>query len=336
MKVTVIMSNPGFYDITMEELENAWKVLDNIPDLEVTYNKFDSESPYSDILNSISSDTEAVLGLFILDNVINKEFLDTHPKLKYISTLAHGFGTFDKELTQKRNIVMTNTIYGDITIAQYAFALLLDICHNVGRHSHYIKDEYLHDTSDDRSFQKVFSKQIELYNKTFGIWGLGNIGYCAAKIARGFGMNVIAYSRHKKTDPKYDFIKQVSLDELLEQSDVISLHTPLTKYTENMVNKETISKMKDGVILINTARGKLIVEEDLVEALNSGKIFAAGLDVLREEPMTEHIPLLDCPNSTITGHIAWYPKESRFRAIKLAIDNFKNYLDGNPTSVINK
>lgn len=334
MKVIVLMSKPE--GLTKKDIFYAWHELDKIDNnLKIKYVMLDKSSTYEDRLNAIDDDAEAVLGLFIKDNVINKSFLDEHPNLRYISTLAHGFGSFNLQLTKERHLTLTNTIYGDSTIAEYAFALLMDICHDVEIHSNYIKNEYLEDKSPDKKYEHLFSPQIELYGKTFGVWGLGNIGYCAAKMAHGFGMNVISYSRTKKTGHKYDFIKQVSLDEFLTKSDVISIHTPLTESTKDMVNKDTISKMKDGVIIINTARGKLIVEEDLVEALNSGKIYAAGLDVLRDEPLIERTPLLDCKNAKITGHIAWCTRESRFRAIKIAINNFKAYLDGCPTSVIN-
>lgn len=334
MKVIVLMSTPE--NLTLDDVHDTWHDLDNLNhDLQIKYVLLDKQATYEDRLKAIDNDAEAVLGLFIRDNVITRKFLDEHPKLKYLSTLAHGFGKFDYDATKERNVTLTNTIYGDSTIAEYGFALLLDICHDIEIHSNYIKNEYLTDTSSDKKYTKIFSRQIELYGKTMGIWGLGNIGYCTAKIAHGFGMNVVSYSRHKKSGSKYDFIEQVSLDELLQRSDVISLNTPLTEHTENMVNKEVIAKMKDGVILINTARGKLIIEEDLVEALNSGKIYAAGLDVLRDEPLLERVPILDCPNAKITGHIAWCTRESRFRAIKMAIDNFNSYLNGNPVSVIN-
>ena len=180
------------------------------------------------------------------------------------------------------------------------------------------------------------SDQIELNGMTFGIIGLGKIGYHAALIAKGFGMNVISFNRHLKTGAEYDFIEQVSLDEVLSRSDVISLHTPLTDATKNIINKESIAKMKDGVILINTSRGGLINEDDLVNALNSGKIYAAGLDVISEEPPRHDLEILHCENATITDHIAYLPKTSRLRSVSVAISNFKAYLDGCPTSVINK
>ena len=165
--------------------------------------------------------------------------------------------------------------------------------------------------------------------------GLGAIGFAFAKMAQGFGMHVLAYGRHKKEGAAYDFIEQVSLDELLARSDFISLHTPHTPATERMINQDTLAKMKDGVILINTARGALIDEQVLADALASGKVLAAGLDVLTDEPPVCGSPLLTAPNTVITGHIAWLTRESRIRAIDMAIDNFRCYLEGHPVSIIN-
>ena len=157
-----------------------------------------------------------------------------------------------------------------------------------------------------------------------------------AKMAQGFGMRVISYSRHKKTDPKYDFIEQVDFDTLLAESDVISIHAPLTPSTEDTFDADAFAKMRDGTILINTARGGLIVEEALVDALQSGKVYGAGLDVIRDEPPKGDNPLLHQDNAAITAHIAWLTRASRLRAIDIAIDNFKAYLRGEPVSVINK
>ena len=178
----------------------------------------------------------------------------------------------------------------------------------------------------------MFSKKYMIGGSLIG---LGAIGFAFAKMAQGFGMHVLAYSRHKKEGAAYDFIEQVSLDELLARSDFISLHTPHTPATEHMIDQNTIARMKDGVILINTARGALIDEQALADALASGKVLAAGLDVLTDEPPVHGSPLLTAPNTVITGHIAWLTRESRIRAIDMAIDNFRCYLEGHPVSIIN-
>ena len=151
----------------------------------------------------------------------------------------------------------------------------------------------------------------------------------------GFGMKVIANSRHKKTGPQYDGIEQVSMEEIFERSDVISIHCPHTKETENLLNREAFAKMKDGVIIINTARGSIIDEEALLEALESRKVYMAGLDVVANEPPQYQIPLMQSPYTFITSHIAWQPKAARLRAVDLAVKNFRSYLEGMPTSVIN-
>lgn len=278
-------------------------------------------------------DMDAVLGVWITDGLINEEFLSRHPKLKYIATLAHGFGKIDMEAVHRHGVTITNTIYGDVTIAQFAMGLLLDICHNVTIHSDYYKKDKWNGKEEGKM---ILHPQIELYEKTIGIVGLGNIGYMVAKMAQGFGMNVISYSRTKKEDSKYDFIEQVSFDELLERSDVISINCPHNPQTKNLINKETIEKMKDGVIFINTARGEIVDEEALYDGLQSGKIYAAGLDVVVGEPISEPCKLMECENTKITEHIAWLPVESRMRSVRLCCENFHNWATGHPTSVVSE
>ena len=200
---------------------------------------------------------------------------------------------------------------------------------------------WVKENASDENIAKTVEKQkkhyagCEIMGKKLGVIGLGAIGFAFAKMAQGFGMHVLAYSRHKKEGAAYDFIEQVSLDELLARSDFISLHTPHTPATEHMIDQNTIARMKDGVILINTARGALIDEQALADALASGKVLAAGLDVLTDEPPVHGSPLLTAPNTVITGHIAWLTRESRIRAIDMAIDNFRCYLEGHPVSIIN-
>ena len=335
MKVQVLVSKPKSLDITLNEMMEKWHMLELIPGLECHFYTYDKSLTSEEISNIIDSDTEAVIGVYLRKDLITEDLFIKHPKLKYMAGMAHGYEEFDVELTHKYGVTITNTAYGASTIAEFAFALLLDICHKVELHSSYVKT---HDWVNDPSPRYMFglSDQIELNGMTFGIIGLGKIGYHAALIAKGFGMNVISFNSHLKTGAEYDFIEQVSLDEVLSRSDVISLHTPLTDATKNIINKESIAKMKDGVILINTSRGGLINEDDLVNALNSGKIYAAGLDVISEEPPRHDLGILHCENATITDHIAYLPKTSRLRSVSVAISNFKAYLDGCPTSVINK
>ena len=268
--------------------------------------------------------------------MINEKLFEAHPNLKYIATLGHGFEDFDVEMTRRRGVTITNTIYGDVTIAQYAMALLMNICHNVTVQSDYTKTGYWKEkeTNPQASYNQLFVPQIELYQKTMGIIGLGAIGLWTARMAKGFGMKVIANSRHKKTGPQYDGIEQVSMEEIFERSDAISIHCPHTKETENLLNREAFAKMKDGVIIINTARGIIIDEEALLEALESRKVYMAGLVVANEPPQYQ-IPLMQSPYPFITSHIAWQPKAARLRAVDLAVKNFRSYLEGMPTSVIN-
>ena len=286
-------------------------------------------------LHTYIGDADAAFGLWIGPDNMNEAFLSQHPNLKYVATLGHGWEKFDTEMTRKRGISISNTIYGSQTIAEYAFALLMDVCHHIGTHDTRIKTIDWSVPENHNEFCKSITRQIELYDKTIGVIGLGAIGFAFAKMAQGFGMHVLAYGRHKKEGAAYDFIEQVSLDELLARSDFISLHTPHTPATERMINQDTLAKMKDGVILINTARGALIDEQALADALASGKVLAAGLDVLTNEPPVCGSPLLTAPNTVITGHIAWLTRESRIRAIDMAIDNFRCYLEGHPVSIIN-
>ena len=201
---------------------------------------------------------DAALGIWVHKGVINEKLLEAHPNLKYIATLGHGFEDFDVEMTRRRGVTITNTIYGDVTIAQYAMALLMNICHNVTVQSDYTKTGYWKEkeTNPQASYNQLFVPQIELYQKTMGIIGLGAIGLWTARMAKGFGMKVIANSRHKKTGPQYDGIEQVSMEEIFERSDVISIHCPHTKETENLLNREAFAKMKDGVIIIKHRTGK--------------------------------------------------------------------------------
>lgn len=334
MKVVVIQEPLLQPDLTPEELTLRWNEIGSVAGVD-EYKIYTPKSyPTPEEYYEMIGDADAVLGLWVSEYTVNEELLISHPNLKYIATLGHGFGEFDREYVNAHGITVTNTIYGAQTIAEFAWALLMEVCHRVQLHSDFIKNTDWTVASNRDDYTRAFTPQIELYGLTCGIIGLGSIGFAFAKMAQGFGMKVIAYSRHKKTGPEYDFIEQVSFDELLSRSDVISIHSPLTSESADMINKETISKMKDGVILINTARGGIIVEDDLYEALKSGKIFGAGLDVMREEPATGDNPLFHLNNTAITGHIAWLTKVSKLRTCDVAIENLKNYLEGHPTSVI--
>lgn len=338
-KVVVFQGDPGTIDLTREEMVEEWKrVLDRIPQIG-EYRIVDPEKKrmtFEDYSMKIG-DADAALGIWIHGGVIKEELFQAHPKLKYIATLGHGFEEFDVAMTRRYGVTITNTVYGDVTIAQYAMALLMNICHNVTLQSDYTKMTYWERKAKDSTavYNKLLVPQIELYQKTMGIIGLGAIGRWTARMAQGFGMKVIANSRHVKTGPEYEGIEQVSMEELLKRSDVISIHCPHTKETEHLLNREAFSKMKDGMILINTARGAIIDEEALLEALESRKVYMAGLDVVDHEPPVEQIPLMRSPYTFITSHIAWQPRAARLRAVDMAGQNYRFYLEGAPRSVIN-
>lgn len=176
---------------------------------------------------------------------------------------------------------------------------------------------------------------VELDGKTMGIIGFGRIGQRTAKIAQALGMNILAFSNNRRSEFETETCKYADLEELLEKSDVISLHCPLFPETKGIINKDTINKMKDGVMIINTSRGQLIVEEDLRDALNAGKVAGAACDVVSSEPIKLDNPLLSAKNIIITPHIAWAPKESRQRLMNIAVDNLKAFISGNPINIVN-
>lgn len=334
MKACIITGHPAWPDGLNETTRQMWETyLAKMPQID-SYEIYNVYGRNPKNLEELIGDADVCVGHFIGPN-INETFLSAHPHLKYISTLSMGYGEFDREAARAHGVTLTNTLYGAQTIAQYSMALLMDICHNISYNASLIRGKSF-DTP--AAFQENViaktSRQIELYGKTMGIIGIGNVGLWVAKMASGFGMKVIGTSRRHKEGPGYECIEQVSLDELLARSDVISLNCSENASSHGMINRETISKMKDGVILINDARGGLIVEEDLIDALNSGKVYAAGLDATAYDNGHHATPLMDCDNARITAHIAWFPMEARLRDIEIAALNLKNYLEGHPTSVI--
>ena len=234
---------------------------------------------------------------------------------------------------KEKGIVVSNIpAYGTDCVGQFAIALLLEICHRIGHHDKAVK-EGRWEKAPDWCFWDY--PLIELAGKTLGIIGFGRIGQKTGTIAKAMGMNVLAYDSHPN-DKGRAIAEYVELDEIFAKSDVISLHCPLFPSTEGIINKDTIAKMKDGVKIINTSRGPLIVEQDLRQALDSGKVSGAAVDVVSEEPIREDNPLLGAKNSIITPHIAWAPRESRQRLMDIAVDNLKHFVDGAPQNVVNK
>ena len=253
--------------------------------------------------------------------VISAEVMANCPNLRYIGVLATGYNVVDIAEAKKRGIVVTNVpAYSTPTVAQFTMALLLEIALHVGHHSRVVHEGKW---SACRDFAFWDYPLMELQGKTFGIVGYGSIGKEVARVAQAFGMKVLAYSRHGAEE------FHTELDELYAKSDIVSLHCPLTAENTGMINKGTIAKMKDGVIILNTARGGLINEADLRDALVSGKVYAAASDVTTREPINADSPLLGLDNMIITPHIAWAATEARQRLLSVAIDNVRQYLAGN-------
>ena len=262
---------------------------------------------------------------------ITKEVLDKCPTLKYIGVLATGYNIVDIKAANDKGIVVTNIpTYGTEAVGQSAIALLLEICNRVGHHDRAVKEGRWTNNIDWTFWDYPL---IELSGKTMGIIGFGRIGQATGRIAVALGMNVIANDQYESENGK-EIGEYVSLDELFAKSDVISLHCPLQDDTQGIINKSNISKMKNGVIIINNSRGPLIVDSDLVDALNTGKVYAAGLDVVSKEPITADNPLLKAKNCIITPHIAWAARETRNRLLGIAINNLKSYITGNPVNIV--
>ena len=264
---------------------------------------------------------------------LDEHVISTAPNLKYIGVTATGYNVIDTEAATKANIPVTNIpTYGTDAVAQFTFALLLEITSHVGLHNQLVHDGRWSSNPDFTFWAKPL---MELQGKTLGLIGFGSIAKKVAEIGHAFSMNIIFYNHRPKTDlPNY--VKQVSLEELYQQSDIISLHVPQTPETTEMINQKAISQMKDGVILINTARGGLISEKDVADALNDGKIAAAGVDVVQKEPIPTDSPLLSAKNCYITPHIAWAPRETRNRLLGIVVDNLQAFLNGEKLNVVNQ
>lgn len=263
---------------------------------------------------------------------LTAETFDRCPTIRFVGVLATGYNVVDVAAARRHGIPVSNIpAYGTEAVAQAAMALLLEICNQVGRHSRAVH-EGRWNTCPDFCFWET--PLMELAGKTLGIVGFGRIGQAMGRLGRAFGMEVLA-TGSRPTEAGRALARYVTLDELLAKSDVISLHCPLFPETERMINRASLAKMKDGVILLNTGRGQLICEEALAEALRSGKVRAAGLDVLSQEPPAADNPLLTAPNCFITPHIAWAPKETRQRLMDIAAGNLRAFLAGSPIHVVN-
>ena len=263
---------------------------------------------------------------------LTREVLEACPNIRFITVLATGYNVVDTACARERGIPVSNVpAYGTAAVGQFAIALLLEICSHVAHHS-----EAVHagcwESAPDWTFWDY--PLIELAGKTMGIVGFGRIGQTTGRIAKALGMNVLA-AGSRETEAGREIARYVDRSELFASSDVICLHCPLFPETAGMINRDTIAQMKDGVILINNSRGGLVVEQDLADALNSGKVLAAGLDVVSTEPIRADNPLLKAKNCFITPHISWAPKEARQRILDCTADNLRAFLDGKPIHVVN-
>lgn len=307
---------------TLNPGDLSWEGFSALGDLKV-YDRTEAK----DILSRIG-DADIVI---TNKTPLSKETIEKAPAIRYIGVLATGYNVVDVLAAKEKGIPVCNIpTYGTDAVAQFAFAMLLEITNHVAHHSDEVKKGRW-TASPDFCFWDT--PLMELLGKTIGIIGFGRIGQATGRIARAFGMEVLAYDSYQVPNADATY---VTLDELYAKSDVIALHCPLFPETEGIINKESIAKMKDGVIILNNSRGPLIVEQDLADALNSGKVYAAGLDVVSSEPIKGDNPLLKAKNCIITPHISWAPKESRTRLMGIAVDNLKGFLEGKPVHVVNQ
>lgn len=318
MKIVILDGytlNPG--DLSWDSLKEVGEVIiyDRTPEERIVERIADAEIVYTN------------------KTPLTEEVFDACPSIKWVGVLATGYNVVNVKAAREKGIPVCNVpTYGTTAVAQMVFALLLELCHHVGEHS---KSVYDGQWTKSKDFCFWNYPLIELAGKTMGIIGLGKIGKATAKIAQAFGMNVLAYDKDEVFGLESDRLEYVELGDLLTRSDVISLHCPLFDSTRGMINRQTIEQMKDGVFIINTSRGPLIVEEDLKAALDSGKVGGAACDVVSSEPIDSKNVLLTAKNMIITPHIAWAPLESRKRLMEIAVNNLKEYLNGKVTNAVN-
>ena len=320
MKIVILdgyTENPG--DLSWEELEKLGEL--------TVYDR----SPYDDaeIIRRIG-DAEIVL---TNKTPIGRAVLDACPNLRFIAVLATGFNVIDIDYAREKGIPVSNVPnYGGYSVSQFSIALMLECCLHIGHH-----DRTVHEGKWENNPDWCYwdYPMVELAGKTIGIIGFGRIGQATGKIAAALGMRVLAHSLHE-SDEGRRIGTYVDLDTLLRESDVISLHCPLTKDNAELINRQTIAKMKDGALLVNNARGQLLNEQDVADALNSGKLAGAALDVVSAEPVHADNPLLSAKNCILTPHISWAPLESRQRIMDITAANIQAFLNGAPQNVVNK
>ena len=320
MKIVVLdgyTENPG---------DLSWAGLEALGEVTVYDRTSYTESP---LIAERIGDAEIVV---MNKTPISKETIDRCPNLRLIAVLATGYNVVDCRYAREKGIPVCNVpTYGTASVSQFSIALLLELCHRIGHH-----DRAVHagrwQAAPDWCFWDY--PLIELAGKTIGIIGFGRIGQAEGRVAKALGMRVLAHDIHP-TDAGREIAEYVSLDTLYAQADVISLHCNLTPENTGLICKESIEKMKDGVLIVNNARGPLVDEADLAAALNSGKVAGAALDVVSTEPIRADNPLLHAKNCILTPHISWAPKESRQRIMDCTVENAKAFLNGAAVNVVN-
>ncbi len=316
MKIVVLdgkILNPG---------DLSWQALEALGSLTV----FDDTIYDEDAIIARIADAEIV---YTNKTPITEHILQACEQVRFIGILATGYNIVDVEAAKRRRIPVCNVpCYGTQAVAQHTIALLLEICCHVGQHADAVRQGRWHEANTWCFWD---SPLTELCGMTLGIIGFGRIGQAVGRIAEALGMRVIVNSRSQNVKGA----EYVRLDELLARADIISLHCPLLEETRGIICCESIEKMKDGVILLNTSRGPLVCEQDLADALKSGKIRAAGIDVMQEEPPKKGNPLLSLSNCFITPHIAWAPKQTRARLMDMAVENLRQFLAETPQNVVN-
>ena len=321
MKIVVLdgyTENPG---------DLSWEGLRQFGEVTVYDRTSYAESP---LIAERIGDAEVIV---INKTPISRATIDSCPNLKAIAVLATGYNVVDYRYAKEKGIIVQNVpTYGTQIVGQFAVALLLEICSHIGHHDKTVKEGKWENGID---FCYWDYPMIELYGKTAGIIGLGRIGQATAKILNALNMKVLAYDAFQ-SDAGRALAEYVPLDTLFAESDVIFLHCPLFPETEGIINKDNIAKMKDGVIIINNSRGQLVVEQDLADALNSGKVYAAGLDVVSTEPIRPDNPLKTAKNTIITPHISWAAQAARQRIMDITVDNLRSYVEGAPQNVVNR
>lgn len=322
MKIVVLdgyTENPG---------DLSWSALEQLGEL-VVYDRTSYEE--SDLVAERIGDADVAI---LNKTPISKATMDQCPNLKLIAVLATGYNVVDIAYAKEKGIPVCNVPnYGGYSVSQFAIALMLEACLHIGHH-----DRTVHEGKWQNGEEWCYWDYplIEVAGKTYGLLGCGRIGIHTAEAAKALGMHVIAYDRYPSQAAKDLGVEFVELDDLFARSDVLGLQMPLMDFNTGIINKENIAKMKDGVIIINNSRGQMVVEQDLADALNSGKVACAGLDVVSTEPIRADNPLLKAKNCIITPHMSWGSRSSRQRIMDCTVENVRAFLAGQPQNVVNK